>query len=202
MAKRSQISPLGAAGLMLGSFVAGVLAERGARVSHKAEARVRKEIKSAGKAIEARTGKGRARRNPAKITPQGQSFREEVMDAFFQNSRISEQSVERGIFTLTFDVYESLDSYEAGTPLSQGHRMDEPEIWETLEPGNIVEVFVQDPKDPNAKLSEKDIVTIELTGESPEEAALVAQHAAAEHGKAERSHRTNKAPAKRARSKK
>lgn len=188
MARRNKtcIDPLSAFGLVAGAFVAGVVTERAAKVSHKTQKKAEKEGKRLARAASKRLDK--ISRNGFG----GKDTRAEVLDTFYDHSRISPKTVNKGFLDLFFFVFPDRDAYEDADEPTGPHHMDDMSEWVKVKPGNVVEVFVSDPNDPDAEISEKDTLAILVEGMTHDLKDSLARYEEEQYGRAERSHKGNR----------
>jgi hypothetical protein len=126
----------------------------------------------------------------------GADYREEVLDAFFQHSRVSRKAVDQGVFSLAAFLYEDEEAYEDRAKPQGPFDVNDEQFWGQVYPGQVVEVYVYDPKDEDAVLAEADVLGIQVTGRKDQEKQMVARYEDEQYGRADRSHRANRqAPA-------
>lgn len=193
MARRNKtcIDPVSAFGLVAGAFVAGIVTERAAKVSHKTQKKAKKEGKRLARAASKRLDK--ISRNGFG----GKDARTEVLETFYQHSRISRKAVDKGIVGLVFYVYEDQAAYEDAEPPTGPHQTNDMSEWVKVKPGNVVEVFVFDPSDSEATLSDKDSLAVLVEGVPPDLKDSLARYEEEQYGRAERSHKGNRRRRKR-----
>lgn len=122
----------------------------------------------------------------------GKEARSEVLEAFYEHSRISPKAVNRGIVELVFYVHKDRDAYEDAEPPTGPHHMNDMSEWVKVKPGSVVEVFVFDPNDPEAPLSDKDSLTVLVEGIPPNLKSSFDRYEEEQYGRAERSHKGNR----------
>lgn len=122
----------------------------------------------------------------------GKDARAEVLDTFYDHSRISPKTVNKGFLDLFFFVFPDRDAYEDADEPTGPHHMDDMSEWVKVKPGNVVEVFVSDPNDPDAEISEKDTLAILVEGMTHDLKDSLARYEEEQYGRAERSHKGNR----------
>ena len=122
----------------------------------------------------------------------GKEARSEVLEAFYEHSRVSPKAVNKGIVELVFYVHKDRDAYEDAEPPTGPYHMNDMSEWVKVKPGSVVEVFIFDPNDPEATLSDKDSLTVLVEGISPDLKDSFDRYEEEQYGRAERSHRGNR----------
>ena len=203
------IDPLSATVLAVGSFTAGLLVERQTKLTRQAQAEATKRARAvatkATRAVEDKTESVRKALlkktqgfesallggGPGPRNNRGSDYRKEVLNAFFEHSRISPEALRQGIVDLTFYVYDDRDDYEDAERPTGPFDLKNSAFWARLRPGNVVEVFIRDPDDEDAELADADSMVLEVTGDLGAERAAAEAHEDTEYGKAARSHKGN-----------
>jgi hypothetical protein len=121
----------------------------------------------------------------------GKEAREEVLEAFYQHSRVSPRAVDHGIVNPAFYVYKDQDAYENEAQPAGPYGIDDENAWNTVQPGNVVEVFIDNPEYSEAAWSEKDSLAVLVEGVPPDLKNSLARYEEEQYGRAERSHRGN-----------
>tara|TARA_R110000751_G_scaffold265895_1_gene364993 strand:- start:874 stop:1806 length:933 start_codon:yes stop_codon:yes gene_type:complete len=132
------------------------------------------------------------RKNTRRNAFGGKEARSEVLDSFYEHSRISPKAVNKGIVGLVFYVYKSQKAYEDAAAPTGPHDMDDMSEWAKVNPGKVVEVFVYDPNDDDSPLSEKDMLTVLVEGVPADTKASLTRYREEQYGRAERSHKSNR----------
>jgi hypothetical protein len=127
----------------------------------------------------------------------GKDTRTEVLEAFYQHSRISRRAVDKGIVGLEFYVYEDQAAYEDAEPPTGPHHPNDMSEWVKVKPGNVVEVFITYPSHTEATLSDRDSLAVLVEGVPPDLKDSLARYEEEQYGRAERSHKGNRRRRKR-----
>ena len=92
-------------------------------------------------------------------------YRDDVVDTFHSNARVSPNAVKSGSVVLYGVVFTSKDAFEGQEePVTDLISVDDPALWEATSPGCVVEIVAMDPEDESGPLSDSDIVPIEIVG--------------------------------------
>jgi len=148
-------------------------------------------VTAAKKAAEKDAKSTKPRKNTSQKSS-GTTYREEVLDAFFDHSRISPGAVKSGALGLVGYVYQDKQAYEDAEAPDGPFDLKTSAFWARIRPGYVVEIFVYDPSDENAELSDKDMLAVEVTGTTRKDRASIRDYEDDQYGRQSRSHKGNR----------